>query len=311
MQCLFLYNPAAGRLPARLFVYDAVRVLRQAGWTVRLVASKHATHVTELARRAAEDGLDVVFAAGGDGTLRMAAAGLAGSQTALGVLPAGTSNVLGADLGLASLEWTRPWAMRRNVQKLMQAAPAVVDMGLCNGQPFLLWAGIGLDGLTIRRVEPRNRAAKYVPVPHFFVEAVTQAALWNGVNVQVSAGHEHWQGQIMQAVATNIRSYLGGLAAISPEARMNDRQMDLWLFSGANLSDALRHAFGMLGGHHLRAVDAHKISFERLVIEADAPFHIQLDGDPLGETTRAEISCQPGVLKLLVPMEARGLLKPT
>jgi diacylglycerol kinase family enzyme len=87
--------------------------------------------------------------------------------------------------------------------------------------------------------------------------------------------------------------------------------MDIWLFSGANLSDALRHAFGMLGGYHLRALDAHKIDFEHLVIESDQPFHIQLDGDPLGETTRAEISCRPAAIRLLVPPGAKHLLKPS
>ncbi len=309
MNSLLIYNPAAGRIAVRPFVYRAARVLRAAGWSVRIATTRSSAHVTELAQQAAADGVEAVFAVGGDGTMGRVAAGLAGSSTALGILPAGTANVLAQELGLSSFDWYRPGALEENAAELVRASVHSVDMGLCNGKPFLLWAGMGLDGLTIRRMEPRQRLSKYVSVPHFFVEAVSQASGWSGAEVQVRAEGFSWGGRIVQMVATNIRRYMGGLAELSPNACLDDGLLDLWMLSGSNLVDSLRHAFGMVYGLHLTATDAYHLGGRKMVIEADHPLAVQLDGEAGEEATRLEIESYPGALRLLLPEKARKLLK--
>jgi YegS/Rv2252/BmrU family lipid kinase len=276
---------------------------------VRIVATKSGTHATELAQQVAAEGADAVFAVGGDGTMGQVASGLVGSETALGILPSGTTNVLAVELGLIPFEWHRPWAMEYNASLLAHAPIRRVDAGLCNGKPFLLWAGFGLDGLTIRHTEPRPRLVKYVSVPHYFVEAVWQATGWNGVDVVVRAGENAWCGHIIQAVASNIRHYLGGMAELSPWAHLDDGLFDLWLLSGSNLGDSLRHAFGMMGGRHLTAEDAHRVTAQKLTVETERPVYIQLDGDPAGEASFFEIESLPGALKMLLPERALRLLK--
>jgi diacylglycerol kinase (ATP) len=97
---ILAYNPAAGRFPSRLLAGRAAKVLRASGWDISVKQSSNGAHITRLARQAAEDHLDAMFMAGGDGSINRAVAGLAGSETALGVLPAGTSNVFAQELGL-------------------------------------------------------------------------------------------------------------------------------------------------------------------------------------------------------------------
>lgn len=309
MQSVLIYNPAAGRIAVRPFLYRAARILRAAGWTVRIVTTKSGEHATELARQAAAERMDAVFAVGGDGTMGQVAAGLAGSQTALGILPAGTTNVLAQELGLSSFEWYRPGALEQSAAEMSKASIHCIDMGSCNGKLFLLWAGMGLDGLTIRHVEPRHRLAKYVSTPHYFVEAVTRASGWNGVDVSVRAEGFAWSGHIVQMVAANIRRYLGGLAELSPGAALDDGLLDLWLLSGSNLIDSLRHAFGMVYGLHLTSTDAYRIGGRKIALKADKPLAIQLDGDPAGEAANIEIESLPGALRLIIPERARRLLK--
>ncbi len=311
MRCLLLYNPAAGRLMVRPFVYRAARILRAAGWSVRIALTRSGEHAQALARQAAAMGWEAVFAVGGDGTAGQVAAGLYGSRTALGILPAGTTNVLAQELGLSSFDWYRPGALEENAAQLARAEVFPVDVGLCNGRAFLLWAGLGLDGLTIRNLEPRSRPAKYMAVPHFFIEAVTQAAGWSGAEVTVRADGFSWNGHVVQLVATNIRRYLGGLAHLSPGARLDDGKVDLWMLSGNNLADSLRHAFGMIGGWHLTASDAYHFSSSRLVIESDVALAMQLDGEPAGEARHIEIETMPGALRLILPEKARPMLKQT
>lgn len=311
MLALLVYNPAAGRVSVRPFVYRAVRVLREAGWSVRIVATKSGEHATQLARQAAAEGLDAVFAVGGDGTMGQVAAGLIGSETALGVLPAGTTNVLGLELGLVPFGWFRPRALEQNAGQLAQGKIVSIDLGLCNGQPFLLWSGLGLDGRVIRMLEPRPRLAKYLSVPLYFMATVLQAAGWPGAEVVVRADGLEWRGHIVQVVASNIRHYLGGLSELSPDACLDDGLLELWLLSGSNLADSLRHGFGLMWGRHLRASDAHFIRARRLEIESSQPLVAQLDGEPDGNASARVFECAPGALRMIFPAQALKLVRNT
>src|SRR5690349_8045891 len=115
---VIIYNPAAGRISVKPFIHSAVKELESAGWEVDAVATQSGAHTVELAKQAAVQKRDAVFAVGGDGTIGNVVNGLIGSETALGVLPAGTANVWGIELGLSPFAWTRPWVLRKNVSLL-------------------------------------------------------------------------------------------------------------------------------------------------------------------------------------------------
>jgi len=235
--------------------------------------------------------------------------GLLGSETALGVLPAGTTNVLAREMGMQSFEWHRWWALNENTRLLADATPQSIDVGLCNGQPFLLWAGIGLDAVAIQRLEPRSRFFKYISVPHYFATTVWSAAFWNGMDLRVIADGQEVDGHFLLAVSTNIRHYVGGMAILSPNAYLDDGLMDLWLLSGASVADALRHFFDMLAGRHLTSDQARCLPFRHVRIESDAAFSIQLDGDPALGSHHAEITIKHRALKVLMPTNAHYLLR--
>jgi diacylglycerol kinase family enzyme len=83
----------------------------------------------------------------------------------------------------------------------------------------------------------------------------------------------------------------------------------MWLFSGSNLGDALRHAYDLWRGSHVNSGAAQRITFRHLRVEADSPCWIQTDGEARGSAQAAEISVQPHALKLLVPPSGMELLK--
>jgi len=90
---VIIYNPAAGRFSVKPFINSAVKELESAGWRVEAVPTQSGAHTTEVARQAAAEKKEAVFAVGGDGTIGNVVNGLIGSETALGVVPAGTANV--------------------------------------------------------------------------------------------------------------------------------------------------------------------------------------------------------------------------
>jgi YegS/Rv2252/BmrU family lipid kinase len=306
---LLLYNPAAGRLSVRLFVRDLVKSLAASGWKVDVVETLNGSHATHASRQAAAEGYDTVFAVGGDGTAGQVTSGLMGSETALAVLPAGTTNIWAREQGMQPFGWRRWWALTENAGLLANAPVQRVDVGLCNGFPFLLWAGIGLDALVIHRVEPRRRLAKYFAVPQFAASIFWEGAFWNGMNLHVTADGRQVEGHFLLAVATNIRSYAGGMAVLSPEAMLDDGQMDLWLFGGQNLADALRQLFDLLSGRHVSSEQVRCLPFSAARIESEEPFSLQVDGEPALGGRTAELSVRPRALKVLMPRRALELLK--
>jgi diacylglycerol kinase (ATP) len=306
---IIVYNPAAGRYSVKPFIKSTVKELESAGWNVEAVATQSGAHTIELAKQAAAEKKEAVFAVGGDGTIGNVVNGLIGSETALGVLPAGTANVWSIELGLRPFAWTRPWVLRKNASILANAPICAVDVGVCNQYSFMMWAGIGLDALTIHSLEPRIRFEKFFNMPEYMAKTIWNAATWSGVQLKLWADGEEVEGRFIVAVTTNIRHYLGGHSMLSPDAYLDDGLLDIWLFSGSNLGDALRHAYDMWRGNHINSDAARRITFKQLRIEADSPFWIQTDGEPRGSAQCVEISIQPQRLKMLMPPRGMELLK--
>jgi diacylglycerol kinase (ATP) len=305
---VIIYNPTAGRFSVKPFIKSAVKELESVGWKVDAQETKSSEHIIELAKQAAAEKKDAAFAVGGDGTIGNVVNGLVGSETALGVLPAGTANVWSIELGLRPFAWSNPWVLRKNVSILANAPCHRVDVGLCNQISFMMWAGIGLDAMAIQSLEPRIRLDKFFAMPEYTASAIWQAAQWSGLNMRVWTDEHEVRGHFILAVATNIRHYMGGLSNLSPDAYIDDGLLDLWLFSGNNLGDALRHAYELWRGTHVNSDAAQRIPFRNLRVEADSSYWIQTDGEARGSSQVAEISVQTRALKLLVPPAGMELL---
>jgi diacylglycerol kinase family enzyme len=173
----------------------------------------------------------------------------------------------------------------------------------------LLWAGIGLDAQTIHKLEPRPRFIKYISVPHYFATTVMEATFWHGLDLRIYADGKLVEGHYIVAVATNIRHYAGGMSLLSPNALLDDGEMDMWLLSGDSLADTFRILFELASGRHLHSDYARRIPFQTARVESDATFNIQVDGDPMLGGHHATITAKHRALKVLMPEHALNLLK--
>lgn len=308
--CL-VYNPTAGRYPSSLLAERAAGLLRERGWEIAIEQSHSGGHVTQLSRRAAENCLDAFFIMGGDGSINLAAAGLIYSNTALGVLPAGTSNVWAQELGLASLGRSRRACVEDSALRQAGAIVRKVDIGLCNNQPFLLWAGVGLDAFVVHRLEPRSRLEKYLSIPSYALKATWSASLWHGMNLVAEVDGTNIRGHYLLGVVSNVRRYAGGLTILSPQAHLDDGIMDLWLFKGKNMADTIQIALELLAGRHVRSDQAQHVSFSQLHLESDSPMFVQLDGEPYNSKAGVTIQVAAAALPILIPQHTSNPLFPT
>jgi YegS/Rv2252/BmrU family lipid kinase len=299
-----VYNPFAGRGTNEMITETAANVLIEAGWKLHIIEAQDGAHITHLARQAAERGLDAFFIAGGDGSMNLAIAGLVNSDTALGVLPAGTANVWAQEIGVYTLNILGTMSLSASAHKLASAHIYTVDVGLCNSRPFLLWAGVGLDAYLVHRIEPRASWEKYFGVLQYSISALWNAGYWRGMNLRTTVNGEQINGHYLLAVVSNVHLYAGGTVEIAPSAQLDDGLMDLWLFKGENLGDTVHMAWDLWIGNHSNSEQAECIPCTSLVLESDTPLFVQVDGEPAEEANRVDIQIRSGSLKVLIPDEA-------
>src|SRR3990170_832239 len=99
-EAMVVVNPLAHKVPSRKRLDEAERWLKGEGWRVEWRRTGGRGEATELAREAAQRELPLLFVVGGDGTLNEAANGLAGSETALAAVRAGTVNIWAREIGV-------------------------------------------------------------------------------------------------------------------------------------------------------------------------------------------------------------------
>ena len=300
-QALLIYNPTAGRFPFQPFAERVAKILRSGGWDIELAQTQNGDHITHLAQQAVDEKMEAVFVAGGDGSINSAIPSLVGSETALAVLPSGTANVWAKELGLPVLNWSNLLALEECARRLANGVTHVVDVGFCAGTPFLLWASVGLDARIVHQLEPRKRWEKHFAVPKYAATTVREAYAWPGMNLKVKVEDETIHGRYLLAVVTNIHLYAGGFAELSPEACIDDGKMDLWLFSGETVSEALRHILALWAGEHVHSDKIRRISFQSLSLEADDFMYVQIDGEPLEEVKKIDVCVKPKSLRILIP----------
>lgn len=296
-----IYNPYAGRFPAGALLERAAAELANEGWDVEIEQTQAGEDLAKLAGQAVKDRVEVVLVAGGDGSVGQVASVLANSQTALGVLPAGTANVWAKELGLPHLGWISPLALEEAAARLARGSYRQVDLGECAGKHFMLWAGIGLDGKIVNSIEPRARWEKAFAVAHYAVLAVWESLDWQGIDLKVEALGKTWQDRFLLAVASNIRAYAGGFIELSPEAKIDDGLLDFWLLRGKNLAEIVPVVPLILSGQHVEAPEVVHFRASEATFEAEAELPIHFDGDPVKVGQRAHFINRRRVLKVLIP----------
>jgi len=275
------------------------------GWDVAIIPTEYAGHATELAQEAATAGHQVVLAAGGDGTLGEVANGLAGSATALGVLPVGTANSFAQELRL-------PLPGRWGRHKLLQVSDALlhgriqqmdlgwVQNGEADGRYWMLWAGVGADGYFVKQVEPRPTWSKKLGRLGYVIQGIGLAAKFPKMHAWVEVDGQVYEDDYVLVVVSMCRLYVGGEIMLSPEAKLDDGFFEVWLFRGETLAQAVYFLTLARMQKHLHNPDVKMVYGRNVTIRSQPIMPAHTDGEPAGHTP---VHCQikPAALRLLVP----------
>lgn len=278
------------------------------GWAVSIQPTNAPGHATALAQQAAAAGHRIVMAAGGDGTLGEVANGLIGSETVMAPLPVGTANSFARELLMP-----RPNLLEKH--KLLEAAEALLagkiqqmDMGCLeneegHGRNWLLWAGTGVDGYLVDRVEPRPRWSKRLGRLGYFLQSLAAAPNVPRMHATVTVDGLSIEDDFVLVLISNCRLYAGGQIILSPTACLDDGQVEVWLFRGEGLANTLQYLWEARLERHHDDPNVTQINGRAIAIHAVPTTPCQTDGDKAGYTP-FYCTVRPRALRLLVPNTA-------
>lgn len=298
-----MVNSFASSVTARNTVVVHRRLAQ--GHEVEVVETHRRGHATRFAHDAARRGIDVVIGYGGDGTLNEVATGIAGTDTALGVLPGGSTNVFARTLGLPN----DPVEAVELIASGIDAADfRPIGLGQVNGRYFCFHTGIGYDAAVVQKVEKRGSLKRWLGHP-LFISAGLSTWMWGydrhtpHFQLHGDGGPEVADGYFTIVLNTNPYTYLGNRPLdLSPAATL-DRGLVAITFTTMNATAILGSLAGALRGGGVKPADHLDIRTDvaRLVAEHATPFPYQVDGDALGMTTRLEFVHVPNAVSLVFP----------
>jgi YegS/Rv2252/BmrU family lipid kinase len=281
-------NPAAGKGRTARRLARVVARLEVDGLEPVVVATAYPGHATELAARAAEEGAHVVVAIGGDGTVRETAAGLVGTDTALGILPLGSGNDFARSLGL-------PLDVDAACRALFTAVVRAVDVGSDESGLFVTIAGVGFAAQVAQEAA---RLAMFPGPSGYFAGVFKALAHLAPTRVRVHLDDATVEENAVFVLVQNT-PFCGGGQKMAPTARLDDGKLDVVLVSDVGRLELARTFPKVYSGRHVThpAVGMYRSASVR--VESDRPLLKILDGDVVGERPLRAV-VRPGALRVLV-----------
>lgn len=292
-------NPV--KAPDETFKADFFQLCADAGWAEPLwLETTEEDPGVGQAREALEAGVDVVIAAGGDGTVRTVASVLAGTDMAMGLLPLGTGNLLARNLGL---DVTDPLKASRSVlsgtETKIDVVKAVLDHGK-QEQLFLVAAGVGYDAAIMGDTNDdlKDRVGWLA-----YVEAGIRKLPGKPVGATIDGQHPIHRK--MRSVMVGNCGKLMGDVQIIPDALFTDGILDLLVLAPRGRFGWLSVVAGVFGKGAKSNKSVQSYSGKSAVIELDSPQEFQLDGDHLGEVSHLKVSVEPRALSIRMSAPAQ------
>lgn len=290
---MLVFNPNAGQAEAlERELAVAAEVWREAGWQVELQPTRGAGDGSRLARLAADQGYDLVVAAGGDGTINEVINGLAGSATALAPLPLGTMNVWARELRL-------PLQPRAAAEAILHWQSRTIDLGRAGERYFLLMAGIGFDAAITAGVRPAEK--RRLGALAYVLRGIEQALSVRGARARLVLDGRPIRGRVLMVVVGNTQLY-GGLVKITSHASIDDGLLDVCVIKGDNGFSVLRRLFAILSRRQAKDPEIQYYRARTVSIVSRPALPVQVDGDPIGATPMT-FEVVPGALRALLPRD--------
>jgi len=272
-----------------------LRFLMENAHRFALYATNHGEEAKELAARFAAQGERIVIGAGGDGTLNAVVRGLAGTDTALGILPAGTMNVFARELGIPFGQLSRAFEV------IERGYVREIDLFEANGAPFIQMAGVGFDAKVI---EETTWESKKMLGPLAYLLAAVKVLGEKPQKMEVVFDNGHCEEGV--AVLAGNGSLYGGQFKLFRVADNCDSKLDVLVFKEHGYRFVLDSLKGLaLGGFDLSASTSY-FQAEAFTVRAEKDMPVEVDGELLGRFNEVRFAESRHRLRVIAPQVQPG-----
>lgn len=253
-----------------------------------IAVTQYAGHASEIAAKAKDDGVDVVVAIGGDGTVNEVARAIVHSSTALGIIPCGSGNGLARHLLL-------PLNVRKAIEVINRCEIRQLDYGIINDYPFFCTCGMGFDAFVSMKFA---EAGKRGPIT--YVENVLREGLkYKPETYTIEDDNGTLQYKAFLISCANASQY-GNNAYIAPQASMSDGLMDVIIMEPFDVFEAPQISIEMFSKTLNKNSKIKTFRTRHLHIRRDKPGVIHYDGDPVMTGADIDVELKPKGINIIV-----------
>lgn len=272
---VLVVNPSAGGGRAARQLEPVAAALRASGWSVGVECTRSLAHADELAARCAADAL-VCVGLGGDGLLGRLGGALAGTDGVLVPLPGGRGNDFVRMLGLPRDPAAAAAVCAAGPVRRVDVGEVTSALGT---RRFLGIASLGFDSV----VNEAANASRGVPASMvYLVSALRAVTSWQPAQFTLTVdGEDDERTFTGWSVACANSGYYGGGMHMAPAARLDDGRLQLVTAGDSSRSRFLRSFPKVFAGTHVEAGSVDVRVVREVVVNADRPFDVYADGDPV------------------------------
>ena len=259
---------------------------------LEVAETKQRGHARELAAQAVVDGIDLVVVFSGDGTINEAVNALAGTETALGLIPGGATNILVRALGIPTDPIDATGVL---IGRALDDEARPLHLGLADGHFFAVNCGAGVDAAAMRRLD-----TKFPETKSRYNRVALRAVTWEvlagyagkaaDMEVVVDGGEPERSLSVMVGRTDPYTYFKDRGIRITPEASLGTG-LDVLSLRKLNRRSVPRIALQLFGSaRHVKGRDMSYVhDASQVSITSETPFPVQVDGDSLGDHLKLDI----------------------
>ena len=292
-------NPISGTSDKKNIPYLIEELLDKEQFDYSIRETEYAGHAYEIAKESKEQGIDIVVAVGGDGTVNEVGRALVHSNTALGIIPTGSGNGLARHLLI-------PMKIKGAIQVLNDCEITDLDYGIINEHPFFCTCGVGFDAFISEKFA---EAGKRGPIT--YLENILKEGLkYEPETYEIEAENGTIKKKAFLISCANASQY-GNNAYIAPQASMSDGMIDVIIMEPFDALEASQISIEMFNKTLDKNNKIKTFRSKEIKIYRKAPGVIHYDGDPIDTGKEIVVTLKEKGIKILTnPKADRSLRQP-
>lgn len=289
---VFIMNPISGTSSKAAIPKLIDETIDHERFDYEICTTEYAGHACEIASRAKNEGIDVVVAVGGDGTVNEVARSIVQSDTALAIVPCGSGNGLARHLML-------PINVRKSIEIINRCEVHDLDYGIINGLPFFCTCGMGFDAFISMKFAMSGKRGPISYAENVLKEGLSyQPETYEIIDETGKKRHKAF------LISCANASQYGNNAYIAPQASMSDGLLDVIIMEPFDLLDAPQISIDLFNKTLDKNSKIKTFKAKQIHVHREKPGCIHYDGDPTMADADVDISLVSKGIRIVVNPDA-------